>query len=271
MKETSYGVRKQARVTGDLDRHVEELTILGFTILENVVNESDLQELRDRLDRVYSVQENSLGKENLAAINEVNLARCPLAYDDYFLTLATNKRILEIVDQLLGGFFVLHLQNGIINLPNEKHHQSSWHRDLPYQDFEISKPLALSALYCVDDFSTETGATIILPFSHRLDLLPSEDFIEKHQMSVGAPRGSVIVFDSMLYHRAGYNSSVNPRRAVNHVFTAGILKQQVDIPAMLDGKYRDDSFLAMLLGYDSRMAKSVDEYRSERLRKVSSR
>jgi len=271
MKTKSYGVKKQHQVESDLDRHLEELSIVGFTILENVLKKERLVAVREKLDRIYEKQESDYGAEELRAISELNLVRCPLVYDDFFLQLITEERILEVVKANLGSFFVLHLQNGIISLPDQEHHQSLWHRDLPYQDFEISKPLAVNALYCVEDFSPETGGTVVLPFSHRLEKMPSESFISNHQKTVRAEAGSVIMFDSMLYHRAGYNSSQETRRAINHVYAAGILKQQINIPKMLGDRFGDDPFLRMLLGYESQTPDSVDEYRVQRHKKMKSR
>src|SRR5688500_7246206 len=152
----SYGGHKQQSIESPLDKALEELSILGYSVIENVFNENELKIIRDKLDALLKTQENEVGKEKLKEINELNLVRCPLAYDDYFVTLATNNVVLEVIKKSLGNYFVLHLQNGILNMPNEEHHQGSWHRDLPYQDFIISKPIAISALYCIDDFSAET-------------------------------------------------------------------------------------------------------------------
>ena len=39
------------------------------------------------------------------------------------------------------------------------HHQSAFHRDLPYQHFTSSRPIAINALFCADEFTNENGAT----------------------------------------------------------------------------------------------------------------
>jgi ectoine hydroxylase-related dioxygenase (phytanoyl-CoA dioxygenase family) len=268
----TYGVIHEAATYTELEQHLEELTIVGYTILKNVLNAEEVETARLKLDKVYQQQVEELGQEYLSSINELNLARCPLAYDEFFLSLATEEKILNIVNRLIGGSYVLlHLQNGIINIPREEHHQSTWHRDLPYQEFIISKPLAASALYCLDDFSVETGGTYVLPHTHRVEKIPSPQYIEKHQVSVGAPAGSVIVFDAMLFHRAGYNSSNRIRRAVNHVYVAPLLKQQINLPAILNGKYSNDPFLSKLLGYTSDVPTSVVQYRQNRHKKTHQR
>ena len=193
------------------------------------------------------------------------MCRIPLKYDDYFINIATNKTVLEIVEKILGSFYILNLQNAIINRPNEEHHQSSWHRDLPYQNWTISKPLSINALFCIDDFSVETGGTIVVPYTHKTEVLPSDKYIKRHAITATAKAGSVIVFDSMLFYKAGYNSSNIIRRAVNHQYQIPLLKQFYDFPKALKGKFSDDKFLAQLLGYTSQVPLDDVEWRKRRI------
>ncbi len=184
-------------------------------------------------------------------------------------TIAINSSIISIIEKILGDYFILHLQNGIINTPKEEHHQSKWHRDLPYQNFIISKPLAISALYCIDDFTSETGCTHVIPFTHKLEFMPSLEYITANNVMVLAKAGSVILFDAMLFHKAGHNSSETIRRGINNVYISPILKQQIDIPKMLNGKYSDNEFLRKFLGYDSTVAEDDIIWRENRLKKLS--
>lgn len=261
----SYGIIEQGEASDPLERSAEELKWQGSTVLEEILSGDELDEARGRLDKVYERQvEEEEGEPRLKEIGEANLARMPLMYDDWFLRLPTERRLLEFVRFVLGEYVILHLQNGIINRPEETHHQASWHRDLPYQEWTSSKPLALGALFCIDDFSEETGGTLVLPGSHRMEVFPSRDYVSRFSRTVSAPAGSVIIFDAMLYHRAGENRSPRPRRAINHVFTIPILKQQIDLPRGLEGKFREDAEVARLLGYDSAVKASVREWRESR-------
>jgi ectoine hydroxylase-related dioxygenase (phytanoyl-CoA dioxygenase family) len=263
----SYGINKSAVISDEMDYHLEEFRHLGYTILENVIPDDSLEILRNELQRVYKEQEQTFGQENILKINEKNMARAPLCYSDAYLELATNEIIINYVKKVLGNYFILHLQNGIINMPNEEHHQSSWHRDLPYQNWVASEPIGCNAFFCLDEFSPATGATIILPYSHKIDHAPSVRYMEKHAVQVTARAGSVLMFDSMMFHKAGYNSSNIIRRGVNHLYARSIVRQQIDLPEMLKGKYSDDPFLNMLLGYDARSSASVEDFRNRRLKK----
>jgi ectoine hydroxylase-related dioxygenase (phytanoyl-CoA dioxygenase family) len=123
----------------------------------------------------------------------------------------------------------------------------------------------MGALFCIDPFRVETGATTVLPASHRMEAFPSEDVVAQLETPVTAEPGSFIVFDAMLFHRAGANRSDRPRRAVNHVFSVPIIAQQISLPDALDGRHSEDRALARLLGYDVAPARSVLAWRERRL------
>ncbi len=180
------------------------------------------------------------GPERMAAIGDTLTARCPLVYDDAFTALAAHPALLALARELLGDYVVLMQQNGVINPPKQAHTQLSYHRDLPYQHFVSSRPLAMSALFCIDPFRVETGATTVIPGSHRMEAFPSAEVAAELDTPVTAEPGSFIVFDSMLFHRAGTNVSDRPRRAVNQVFSVPIIAQQVSLPDALDGRHADD-------------------------------
>jgi ectoine hydroxylase-related dioxygenase (phytanoyl-CoA dioxygenase family) len=267
MKPKSFGIVNQSTLVDELDQYIEELTINGFSVIENLLSEEELVIARKKLDDVYAKQVNEFSEKELDSIQELNLARMPFAYDEYFLKIATNEKLVHVIQKFLGNYFVLHLQNGIINMPKQGHHQHSWHRDLPYQDFVISRPLAISCLFCLDNFDASTGGTIVLPHTHKVDQMPSQQYIDKFATQITAKAGSVILFDSMVFHKAGYNTSDQIRRGLNHMYTSAILKQQINIPASLNGKYSDDSFLKMLLGYEACPPTSVFEWRNQRINK----
>jgi ectoine hydroxylase-related dioxygenase (phytanoyl-CoA dioxygenase family) len=261
-----YGVRESSTVNSEVDKSVEEIRITGFTVVPGVLPESELVVIRRKLDEIYKIQVKGIGgEERLSEMNDVNIVRLLLAYDDYFLNVATNPVVLAIVERLLGDYYILMQQNGILNLPCLENFQISWHRDLSYQHFVSTRPLAISALFCIDDFSEESGGTYVLPASHKVEAFPSQEFLEKNQRALVARAGSVLVFDSMLFHRAGHNRSTFTRRALNHVYTLPFLKQQISIPEALQGKFRDGGFLSKFLGYESEPGKNVNQWRAAKI------
>jgi ectoine hydroxylase-related dioxygenase (phytanoyl-CoA dioxygenase family) len=120
-------------------------------------------------------------------------------------------------------------------------------------------------LFCIDPFLPKTGATTMIPGSHRVEAFPSDETAADLSTQVTAEAGSFIVFDSMVFHRASENRSGGPRRGVNHVFSVPIIAQQISLPDALQGKYADDPVLARLFGYHSAPARSVTAWRERRL------
>jgi len=263
----SYGVNEQEVAADDLAAHAERIRLAGYCVLAGALSAADTADLAARLDEVIRRQTEEFGSERLEQIGDRFTARCPLVDDAAFLKLATHPRLLALVRLLLGDYVVLMQQNGVINPPQEGHTQGAYHRDLPYQHFVSSRPLAISALFCIDPFRTETGATMVIPGSHHVERFPSTAVAASAEVSVNADAGSFVVFDAMLFHRAGDNRSGRVRRAVNNVFSVPIIAQQISLPSALNGRYSDDPELARLLGYDSTPAASVVDWRTRRLRR----
>jgi hypothetical protein len=69
----------------------------------------------------------------------------------------------------------------------------------------------------------------------------------------------------MLYHRTGVNRSRMIRRAVNHIYTLPLIKQQISFPAMLGSNFTADPFLRFFLGYENETDPSVQAWREKKL------
>jgi ectoine hydroxylase-related dioxygenase (phytanoyl-CoA dioxygenase family) len=264
----THGIVEANEAIDEIDLLVEEIQVNGFTVIAGCVTPEDLASLRTKIDRIYEKQIEEIGGEDkLLAINDANVARHLLAYDDAFIGLATNPVVDKVVTKLLGNFYVLMSQNALINKPSNNHYQTTWHRDLNYQHFVSSRPLAISVLYCIDAFSEKTGGTFILPSTHKIEKFPSEEYINKFQQVVEAPAGSIIIFDAMVFHRAGNNTSDHIRRAVNHIFTAPFILQQISFPKMLGDRFADNPKLRKILGYESQIPDNVLQWRMQKLNK----
>lgn len=261
----AYGVREFQRSESPIDLNLEEIRSCGYTVIRDVLTREELEIARERIDAVYEEQRKEIGDAALAQLHETDVVRCALAYDDFFVSVAAHPRVLELVNLLLGEPVVLIMQNAIINRSHSDNVQAAWHRDLNYQHFVSSRPIAASALFCIDSFSAATGATMFLPASQKVESFPSDPFVASHGVGVEAPAGSVVVFDSMIYHRGGANVSGSDRRAINHVYGAPILQQPISLPDALGGRFGDDDRLRTLLGYRFRPATSTFEWRRIRL------
>ena len=197
-------------------------------------------------------------------IDEKDIVRALIGYDDYFTKFIFEKKILKILDIAFGDKYILNLQNCPINRAHDEHFGSVWHRDLSYQHFVPSRPIAITALICLDKFTNENGGTCIIPFSHKFEEFPSNNHIIQNQKKIEANIGDVLIFDSLMFHKAGANKADEDRKLIVQVYTLPFIKQQISFPEILKGKFIDDKSFSYILGYDSEVEKSVINWRKRR-------
>jgi len=260
-----YGVLQQEPAGDEIDLAAERLRRLGYCVLDGGFSPTELGELSEAFDRVHAAYLARHGEQRLTVIDEQNTIRAPLLEGEpWFIRLACWPRVLDLMSRLIVGRFLLNQQNGIINPPGRGYNQGAWHRDLPYQHFVSSRPVALNALFCLDPFRLDNGATYVLPASHLQERFPSEAFVASEAIQVTAPAGSFIVLDAMTFHCGGANRSTQPRRAVNHVYAIPHIRQQIGLSAGLVDDASLTSQQRSLLGLTTEEPRSVDEYLSRR-------
>jgi ectoine hydroxylase-related dioxygenase (phytanoyl-CoA dioxygenase family) len=265
--EKAYGVLERTKEPATvLETVLETLVCRGYAVLENALSSEQVTDLNERLETVYAKQCDEVGGENnLHVMGDADIVRLPLAYDRTFLDLALHPVITEAARRLIGPNVVLMMQNGVINRPDRIQAQSRWHRDLNYQHWVSSRPLAISAMVCLEDFTEETGGTIFLTGSHKIEAMPSEALLTAAAETPRVMAGSIVLFDSMIFHCTGKNRSGRVRRGINHVIGAPIMGQVIDTPRMLGGPTPTDPFVAGYLGYRWNPAESVAAWRGRKL------
>jgi len=255
-----YGVREQHVAADECTLMLQELDIRGYTVLPSGYSEEVLCNFRQRLEHLLSEQEDRFGgPEVLMQLNESNTLRAPLLWDEAFLDIAIHPRLMELCRRVFGEYYILNQQNGIRNPSSRSGHgQARYHRDLPYQHFVSSRPLAINALLCLDPFMPDNGSTFVLPGSHKVEYFPDDRVVQSLAVATTVPAGTYLILNSMLFHCAGINGTNAPRRAVNTVFTVPIIKQQIALPPIIGERYQDDPWLRRLLGFDVDPPRSIE-------------
>jgi ectoine hydroxylase-related dioxygenase (phytanoyl-CoA dioxygenase family) len=256
----NYGVLFQDSPASELDEVAEQVKRIGYAIIDSGYSTNELEELSAAFTRTRTAYVKKYGEERLRSANEYHTIRAPLIHGDpVFVKLATNQNLLKVISKIIAGKFILNQQNGVINPPCETYNQGAWHRDLPYQHFISNSPLALNALFCLDEFTLQNGSTYVLPASHKTVNFPSDSYIKQHALQVQAKAGQYVLMDCMLFHTGGFNSTVRERRAVNHMYTIPHIRPQIDISRNLNiNKFTNNEI--DILGLNFRTSLSVDEY-----------
>tara|TARA_B100001248_G_scaffold248360_1_gene220607 strand:- start:10460 stop:11248 length:789 start_codon:yes stop_codon:yes gene_type:complete len=256
----SYGVILKERTKSSIDKILEQLKRNGFSVIDSPFSVDEIKSFDQEFDRVRFSYNQRWQKDEFIEKAKDDLIRLPMAEDsDLFVKLALNSKVIKILKSLFIGKFILNQQNGIYNPSHKRYSQDRWHRDLPYQHFTSSNPIAISAIYCVDEFTNLNGAMHVIPHSHKFIEFPSKDFIEKNAIQIEAKKGAFILFDSMLYHKGGYNKSSLPRRAINHVYNIPFIKQQINIPLNINSSpltYNEKE----ILGFGFEEPKTLEDF-----------
>jgi hypothetical protein len=262
--EHSYGVLRRELVESATDEAAEQVRSIGYAVLDAGYSPDTLAELSGEFERTRERYIGKYGEPELRMLDELQTIRSPLTHGgEAFVGLALNPNLLALLGKLIAGKYILNQQNGVINPPQESFNQGMWHRDLPYQHFVSTQPLAINALFCVDDFTKENGATFVLPASHKSEAFPSPSYVKRNAVQVEAKAGSFILLDCMLFHSGGFNRSQAARRAVNHVYTIPYLKQQINLPMNLGNKNLSAE-AREIFGFNYMEPTSIDDYFAQR-------
>lgn len=260
----SYGILQQYSSNTVIDEAVEQVKNLGYAVINSGYELTQLQSISNEFNQTRDKYIKQYGESKLRSLNELYTMRSPLTYGgNEFLKLALNKNLLLTLEKLIPGQFILNQQNGLINPVQETYSQVEWHRDLPYQHFISSSPIAINAIFCVDDFTIENGATFVLPASHKVEAFPSPNFVQRNAHQIEAEAGSFLLLDCMVFHVGGFNSTESERRAVNHVYNIPYFKQQVNIPLNLKNKNISEKERE-ILGFNNMEPSSISNYLSTR-------
>ena len=265
----AHAVRERNVIGDQIDECQESLAIKGFFVMQSDLSQMEIDYARTRADEIYDQQVRDIGGAvNLKKINDENIARAVCAHDNIFLRIAIMPVIMQVCHRMLGPYITLMSQNAILNRPGTDHYQFTWHRDLNYQHWTSSRPLSISALVCLDPFDEKTGGTYVLPASHKREPFPSDEYVRANQEVICANPGDVIFFDSMLYHRTGKNTSEKIRRAINHIITPPLFRQQYNFPKMLKNHGITDSATRQYLGFEMELPDDALAWRLSKLQKV---
>ena len=144
---------------------------------------------------------------------------------DVFLRLAEETRVAELVDALLLPNWLLSTLQSIRLHPGET--PQPWHTDDAFYDVPRphAKPLGVSVIWAIEDFTDENGATELIPGSHRWALEHPDERTHEVVRAV-MPAGSAVVFDGALWHRGGANRSSATRLSVSPQYCQPWLRPQ---------------------------------------------
>ncbi len=218
----------------------------GYHIVRGALTPTEIENLRDAMrllfqtpaDHPYSssltpssIPEAECDPQNPRALwNGFDL---PL-FDDRFYDLIFHPRIALTLDALIGPDINFYETCFVCKPPRFPAHFRDWHQDSSYFDPQTNDRNCAVILY-LDSMDGETGATRLVPGSHKQGTLPhatpSESVSSKHLEIVDkhlyeklgtnftfAP-GDALFFLARVVHKAGGNSSATSRTGLIYNYT----------------------------------------------------
>lgn len=212
----------------------------GFLALPGVLSPEQVQAVCARLDELLAAEGDSAGHEVHTEAGTQRLSDLVNKTDLLDVTF-THPRVLAAVAHVLSGDLKLSSLNGRMALPGRggQHLHADWGEPVEPGDYQVC-----NSIWLLDDFAPDNGSTRVVPGSHRRGALPpqqSDVFVEDgvlrdlqpdEQLLLGTA-GTVVVFNSHLWHGGSTNRTEHRRRALHAYFTRRHHPQQLDQRAFL--------------------------------------
>jgi ectoine hydroxylase-related dioxygenase (phytanoyl-CoA dioxygenase family) len=216
----------------------------GYVILQDLITQDECERIRAAvtplLDRTG--RNTFEGRHTQRVYSVLNKTR---ACD----RLVDHPRVLALLDRLfLPNYLLSQLQ--VININPGEDAQLLHPDDGVYPVPRPRKALGAATIWAIDAFTSDNGATVVLPGSHRWDSdrRPSDE--DTHVQAV-MPPGSCIFFIGTLWHGGGANRSENARLAVTAQYCEPWLRPQeaFTLSTSLDTAREVSEDIRRMLGY----------------------
>lgn len=192
-----------------LEAELSALAVDGFVILERVLGADEIAAIRTALEP--HLQGKHFGRNRFEGLRTQRVyALC--AKDRVFGDLVSHPRVLRLLDHLLEPNYLLSAALAIhLGVGGEA---QEFHSDDGAYHIPRPRPaVGVSAIWSIDDFTADNGATEVVPGSHLWgDERPTPD--DPRARKIVMPGGSVVVFQGTLWHRGGPNATDRPRLAI---------------------------------------------------------
>jgi ectoine hydroxylase-related dioxygenase (phytanoyl-CoA dioxygenase family) len=210
------------------DETRERLDRDGYAPLEGILPGQRLAVMRERLAELLAAEGERAGLEVHQEAGTDRLADL-VNKDPVFEICFTEPRVLACVAHVLGEFKLSSL-NFRAALPGQGL------QALHAEGGPVTGPAGYqvcNSIWLLDDFTAGNGATRVVSGSHRSGKSPGDvmtDVRDAHpeEALLLAPAGTVVVFNSHLWHGGTLNRSSSPRRALHSYFTRRGNAQQLD-------------------------------------------
>lgn len=231
----------------------------GWYRFPGVLRPGQLVALRDDLDRLYR-QCREVQIRNGVAANMEGTAHHLVGSGSSVDDLINHLPLHDFIAAYFDGKFIATTISASLNPPASKSYVMKVHRDV--RAFTGGYRLMLNMLVMLDDFTDISGPTMMMPGSHHVEEQPSSALFEAMAQPVRGQAGDIVLFNSLVFHRASTNRGDQWRRGLTICFGRPWMKPQIDFPRFVPAEQaaKLTAVGRQLLGYNAKVATSLDEY-----------
>ncbi|WP_431854244.1 phytanoyl-CoA dioxygenase family protein [Azospirillum sp.] len=206
--------------------HRERIARDGYTIIDGAADAATRATLIEALERVEREQGVGFAKTSFEGLRTIRIYNL-LARDPAFQAVPLHENVLPVAEAVLDRELLLSSLTAITLAPGQE--AQPMHEDT--QQIPLPRPhvpIAVNALWALTDFTEANGATRIVPGSHRYDHPPEYGGVYD-TVAAEMPAGSVMLFDSALWHAGGTNRTDRRRFSLSCYYCAGWVRQQENL------------------------------------------
>src|SRR5712671_3668730 len=149
----------------------------GYLVLEKLMDDALLEQVRVRVEQLFEQEGDSAGSEFKQEPHSRRLANL-VDKGEIFERIIQTPRVLECMEHVLGPRFKLSSLNVRSTNPHSEADQPL-HADSGAIADELGYSVC-NSVWLLDDFTEENGATRMVPGSHRWRQLPEPEFYARH-------------------------------------------------------------------------------------------
>ncbi len=179
----------------------------GYLLIENALPESEQRRLRDALNRAYGDLEKAgrntypgnVGMTERLILNLHNKDRSFIELLDHPVSYPLVSHMLQDGSYKNSEPFIVtqfSARDPRLGAPPQQLHIDSRFPGPPFALMTI-------ALWMLNDFTVESGATRLVPGSHRRLEYPRDGVLQPDEITVQAPAGSVLIYNGSAWHGGG--------------------------------------------------------------------
>ncbi|GCE19572.1 phytanoyl-CoA dioxygenase family protein [Dictyobacter kobayashii] len=192
----------------------------GFFLLPDAFPATEIDALRARIDHFAAAHEQQLlehGKEGISRPKEISFTAHLAAKDPEIMKFVAQERFAQLTSDLLRDDVSLYWDQSVYKKPEAKR-DFPWHQDTGYT---LTDPAEyITCWLALDDVTLENGCIWVIPASHKQGVIEHTDteigkqcyFGSDPGVPVPLQKGGMVVFNSLLFHRSGPNTSSTVRK-----------------------------------------------------------